>query len=494
MLSLSKYWKLWKIDPSDASVGYKSLTSGMAQEFLLQEFGQLDDLEVEKLKPDRIQASLLSSFYFDKSDLNLAKRARAGLCLRCYVSYPILNACKKLASLFNSGYLFTYRDLLPYVLNDDGRTLIILDERARTQLVLDGQEQVQPSSYPLFTVEILRTYNPRMKSPMSLENWAYWQTKRQPQVKNFLAEFGFKHLSDWALLNRIKVRQLEALLPRERCLVNAYHAVYRRDRIQQPHQKAKKCPKPSETQLKEMLGILKEQEIRLQNPQQLLEQLQQIANSLRQYEVWSHRGTPLTQSLDIFDPIQGDSVTQEISDPKSNVDLELLERQEFLAFLQEQFDQVLQQAIATGIEQRLVMLRNSNHYRKFVARFIPGLQYYYFQSLSLKQIAPLLDMSSRDQTRRILNPGELVNSVRTHAVQSLLNIVLIKAKALGLTEIPPRPDYLRNLIEQVEAFVDEVTFTKAAAEIQRGTDRSLSSIYAQHLRRYLSQHSPGALS
>lgn len=43
---------------------------------------------------------------------------------------------------------------------------------------------------------------------MSLDNWTYLQTKQNKELKNFLSEFGFKLLSDWALLNRARAREM----------------------------------------------------------------------------------------------------------------------------------------------------------------------------------------------------------------------------------------------------------------------------------------------
>jgi hypothetical protein len=50
--------------------------------------------------------------------------------------------------------------LLPFGLNDDGKTLIVLDSQAKTQLVLDGNGKTQPTNYKFFTVEVLRTFKP----------------------------------------------------------------------------------------------------------------------------------------------------------------------------------------------------------------------------------------------------------------------------------------------------------------------------------------------
>jgi hypothetical protein len=73
-------------------------------------------------------------------------------------------------------------------------------------------------------------------------------------------------------------------------------------------------------------------------------------------------------------------------------------------------------------------------------------------------------------------------------VQQVLDKTLEKAQDLGLTKIPPEPDYLKTLVEQIEAFVDVEVFKEAAEEIRAGKNRSMNSLYAQQLRLYFEQH------
>jgi hypothetical protein len=111
--------------------------------------------------------------------------------------------------------------------------------------------------------------------------------------------------------------------------------------------------------------------------------------------------------------------------------------------------------------------------------------------MSLKEIGPMLGMTSWDQTRRILNPGELVAKVREQIVQKLLDSILKKAQEKGLTTINPPIDYLKNLAEQIEVFADEEVFQSAAEEIRSGKNRAMNSVYAQQLRlslNHIHQH------
>ena len=80
------------------------------------------------------QSSLLSAFNGENPDINLFNRDLAGLCLRCYISEAIVQECKRINYLYSGEKRFNYRDLLPFVLNDDGQNLIVLDKDVETQL------------------------------------------------------------------------------------------------------------------------------------------------------------------------------------------------------------------------------------------------------------------------------------------------------------------------------------------------------------------------
>ena len=238
MNTSSRYWKIWRINPAAEKSGYKQIHVTVAQEFINSQVFDTEDNSNE-------QNTLLSCFNGEHNAEDTINRARAGLCLRCYVSEPILKECKKLDSLFSGEKQFTYRDLLPFVLNDDGEKLIVLDRDGKTQLMVDDSCKTRASRYSFFSVKVLQTFNPELQSRMSLENWAYLQTKQNPELKKFLSEFGFQHLSDWALLNRTRKKQFESLLVQERYVVQAFHAVYRRDRQQQKIRGNKICPDPT---------------------------------------------------------------------------------------------------------------------------------------------------------------------------------------------------------------------------------------------------------
>ena len=488
MNASSRYWKICQISLTSERIGYETRLVPTAQAFFRQfsnsqrSAGGGSGCCFELAQSEVIQTTLLSYFHDPNSSFNGTRSAVAGLCLRCYVSSPILKACQKIDSLFAGDKSFTYRDLLPFVLNDDGQTPIVLDKDGKTQLIIDKNGQTKTTTYPFFSVKVLQTYQHDSQTRMSLDNWAYLQTKQNRELKNFLSEFGFKLLSDWALLNRARTKQLEQLSVSDRHLVEVFHAVYRRDRRKQRQKGAKRCPEPNQAQLQEMLTRLPEKETIVNSPVELMKALKQVATQLRQYDIWSYR-----EPLEIQEPDTGSYVLRPDLPHDSTNEINV-EQQELLQFLHQQFQVALVNAIAQEIRTTIAKLQKSKRYAPLASQYLPGLQIYYCQGKSLKEIVPQLGMTSWDQARRVLNPGELLSRVRASCSQQLLDSLLKKASEKGLTKLPPEPDYLKTLVEQIEAFADEEVFQEAAAEIKIGKNRSLNSLYAEQLRFYFEKH------
>ena len=465
----SRYWNIWCINPASEKLGYKNCVIPAAQEFARNHISIAQD--------EAVQSTLLSYFHAQSATVTTLIQAQAGLCLRCYMSASILKACHTLDHLFGSDKSFTYRDLLPFVLNDDGKTLVILDRDRKTQLVVMGDESPQVSTYQFFSVEVLRTFKSEAQSSLSLDNWTYLRTKQNVELKRFLAEFGFQHLSDWALLNRARPHQLERLSERDRHLVEVFHEVYRRDRRQQAVG-VKRCPDPTTEQLQEMMTHLQQRNAMISTASELMQALKLVAVQLREYDIWSSR-----VPLEVQDSDTGrDTIRSDL--PSSDVDESDLEQQELLMFFHQQLNLALNNAIAQELRDRITALERSKNYAPLAPQFIAGLRLYYDQGLSLKEIASMLGIS-KDKARRVLNPGDLLSKVRAVTVQRVFDRLLEQAQQKGFASTPPEPNYVRTLAEQVEAIADREIFQAAVEEMRAGQSRSFNSVYAQQLRVHL---------
>jgi hypothetical protein len=142
--------------------------------------------------------------------------------------------------------------------------------------------------YQFFSVDVLRTFQPdSAKSSLSLDNWTILRTKQQGDLKQFLVEFGFRHLSDWALLNRVRSHQLVQLSMIDRALVDVFYQVYRRDRRQRSGRQ--RCIDPSTDQLHEITTNLQVSHDLVFTASELMQALKGVAVQLRQYDIWAQR-------------------------------------------------------------------------------------------------------------------------------------------------------------------------------------------------------------
>lgn len=502
---LSRYWEILRIDPGDKGYGYKKQSLPIASEFFQMEFPELissigqsipatqsdtsvlvkTDMAVHRqtsIQQHRsVQALLHDQFTAQSSNLDLQSQAKAGLCLRVYVSYTILSACKLLANKFSASGQLTYKDLLPYVLNDDGEMQVVLDQDPKKQWIINHHGKLEQSSYNLFSVEVLRKFNPTAQSAVSLENWVHLQTRQNQELKKVLSEWGFYKLSDWALLNRARQHQLDKLSQRERHITRAFHAVYRRDRRNQQQQNYLKCPNPTSAQLYEMQQQLQENGITFNSPTQLQTELKQIGQLLRQYAIWSSNGMPQAEPL--VDPFSG--VQREFYDPNSSNDIDQIVQQDIREFCRRQLIECLDWGINQGICEHINSLYQRPRYAAFASKVKAILKLVYFQRQSQSKIANALGMTNQSQVSRVLNPTTLVKRIRYWTVEHFFQSLSAKVSSLKLATASTDPDYLKNLMQHIEVFVDAEVFQAAVAEIKTARNLSMDSLYAQRLRHYL---------
>lgn len=490
---LSKYWEIIRIDPGGKGCGYKIQGLPLASEFFQAQFPELAEVEMpvrSHIPPQQhryIQAVLHDQFTRhttpQTTTLDLQSQFKAGLCLRAYVAYAILKACKILANQFQGTGRFSYQDLLPYVLNDDGRIQVILDPETKIQLILKSKDETPKATYPLFSVDVLRTFNPKAHQVVSLDNWTHRQIQQNKEIKDFLAEQGFYKSSDWALLNRAGKGQLDLLSLRECHLIEAFHAIYRRDRRQQQKKRGQLCPAPTPEQLQAMQQHLQTQEIYFNHIGHLETELKQVAQVLRQYAIWHSNGMPPSEFLEAIDPYT--NTQKEFCDPNSINTLEQIAQQEFREFCHQQLIQCLDWGIEQGICELTDQLKQRRNYAAFASNVVTILQLAYCQGYSQSKIADTLGMNNQSQVSRVLTPTKLLNQIRRWTVKRFLQILSSKESTLNIETISTDPNYLDNLLHYIEAFVDTEIFQAAVAEIKTAKRCSMNSLYAQRLRQYI---------
>ena len=497
-IDTSRYWIICIItNPIDSNCrltrGYKHKKSVLAREFFEKNFPQESRQKtLSKQANKNLQVHLWKMFHNDS--LDVYHRSFAGLCLRCYISYPIAKACKIIAaSTFkvDTPKLFTYHDLLPYVLNDDGENLIILDTDGKNQLTLkqNASNQGVPNKVNYQSVEILRTYNPNLPKIESLDNWAIRCSQQNKELKNFLLEYGVRVPSDWSLLCKNTPHSLKSHLQNgNNEILEAFHQVYRQDRLY--FRQTGKCIHPTIKQLQKMLCFLRKRHIILNSHEELILRLREIAYILRQDMYCIKLGAPQADSIDASSYFTDDNnyCSQPRLPPGANLDLELTEWQELLNVVNGLLVEVLYQAIAQRISDKISNLAKNRTYGCFATKFPEGLRLYYHHHnpLSITEIAELWRID-KAQVRRIFKLKELLEATKYLTEKMLIKNLIEKPVDSRFNSIPKSPEKLRNIATAIKEYIYQMAFKEAFAEIRAGKSRKRNSLFAQQLRHYLNR-------
>lgn len=478
----SRYWTMQIIQPEG---GYTSRSIHKAEEFFKRQFPELASKPT--LLPEENRYIQFATWKIFRSASDIRECALAGLCLRCYVSQEILIIYQKISHTSKAEVekLFSYIDLLPLVLNDDGKALVILDSEGQTQIILshDGTTRPIAKGGDFFSVEILRSFNPNLSSSESLDNWTWRLTQQNQELKLFLWELGVRTPSDWGLLCQHIPRSLEPRLEKgDREIVEAFHAVYRRDR--RNLNERGRCSEPTPEQLREMLHALELRNIIVSSPRELIFRLKRIAKILRQDTLYRKTGSPKTIHTEVYDSSTDDCVPNRELAYYIDPDPEEIEFDQLKEVCNALFEKVLYQAITEVIFQRIEHLRQSKGYKSFAQQFHEGLQLYYQENKSLGEIVKPWGIPWQ-KARRIFELEKLLDNVKERIVEKFIDEISKAPKHSRLTTISRNPDYLKKLAEEIRGYAQNKTFKESYAEIQSSKKELKNSLFTQMIRRYL---------
>ncbi|MBE9029861.1 hypothetical protein IQ266_08980 [filamentous cyanobacterium LEGE 11480] len=438
----ARYWKLTRLDLT----GHRRAAElPEAKAFFAQQFATDDDLA-----PNEIQTQLLALSQTDPI---------ADLCLRCFISNQIEQVCIQLEQQFGLNHGFSRQDLFPLVLDDDGKI------QANSQYVSTARH-------------ILNTFEP---GKGSLATWTIRLVKHNRELNKFLLESGVCLLSDWAILNDTNISKLRRVygefhstsaFETEQAvfLLEAYHAVYRADRLIQRQAGVRgACPPPSEEQLERI-----RQEIGEGTPRSILAQLQQLATQLRQYRVASRAGRLPTVSME-----SGESVTiaDRIAAPSPEEDESAIQQNAFLQAFRGQFATALEAAF-----NQVITARTRKYKGDKPKNFIAALKFFHCEGMSMTEIAAQVGLKAQFQVSRLLNLKTFREDVRHQMVQELL--AFVKEKVADLMS----PDRLKELDATIETALNEQiegVMQEAAAQAQSPKDYVTGTMFSRTLCGHL---------
>ncbi len=393
--------------------------------------------------------------------------AVAELCLRCYISHQIDQACRDLSLRFGTDHGFTCEDVLPLVLDDVGRSIRSPNSTATA---------------------VLKAFSP---SKGSLNAWIHRLVRQHPEMRRFLLQHGVYLVSDWALLNDTTPKRLNAILTeiypltpieiKEACeLLETFHVIYREARLQQRLQSGKNqlCQPPTGAQLNQMTLELSSRIGKTIPPETILKQLSAIAAKVRRCRMVAQGGKIDSVSID-------QPEYQSIGDRAQALD-PADEHSEFLAFYQTQFLECLDQAIAHSIGVALKRLQQKRSASD--QAFLTAIHLLHCQGQSMAEIAPQIGLKKQYEVTRLLTLTDLRADIRQRSLLLLRDRVIDKAKLYAtietLQQLDQRVEQVLN--EQISNVIEEAE-SEAKSPVRNQPFRSL---FARRLCLYLASRKP----
>ena len=430
-------WRYWQLVRLDSSGKTRTNVISKAKNYFEQRYPLVEENDID----DRAIANSLWQVMSQESD--------AFLCLRCYISHQILQVCIQLNSQFSNHYGFSLEEILPYVLDDDGKS---------------NHSVYQPLSY-----QILQKFDPERSN---LSTWTTRLVKQHRELNAFLLQHGIYLLSDWAILNDTDPKKLQRVLFEFHqltkpeigsaiALLESYHAIYRQERLRQRQQGQAlgQCQPPTTNQLQQIAQLLK----MAIAPDVILQRLQALAQRLRQHRLHV-KGNLLTTSIDapstkpVIETIAADR------DPAIEGQTQFLQnyRQQMLISLNGAFEK----AIAVRLQGK------STKAQQKAKIFAIALQLFHCQGLTMGEIAAQVGLKAQFEVTRLLNLKEFRADVRHYLLQTLqARVTELAAEHINLDRLIALDQEISNaLAEQVDLLLkDAETDAKTTKSYTRGT-------------------------
>ncbi len=478
MSTASRYWTLVRID----AAGKRKIEEiNPAREFFLSSFPEF--LAQSEVPDAAIQRQLLLRM----REGTEAVRFLAERCLQCFISSEIERVCQRLEAQFGADHGFTSRDLLPFVLDDDGRR----PTRDTTTPV--------STSYQSLLRDILQSFDPDQSS---LATWTTRRVKHHRELNAFLLEHGVYLVSDWAILNDTSTKQLQRIfsqfhhltsleIQQGTQLLESYHAVYRAHRLKQRQMGIKgQCLPPTTEQLHQIAQHLSTQTPQRLSPETLMTQLQAMASRLREYRIHVRGGSLPTESIDATVP---GAIADRISfanfiDNRDTTD----EQTEFLNLYRQQFLTCLDQAVAQVTDDQVTKFKRKNPQK--AQQFLTALQLFHCQGRSMGEIAQIVNLQAQFQVSRLLQLKSFRADVQHQLLVLLRDLCFAAAlryRAFDQAKAYTDPERLQTLNQQIEEALEEQVsrvIEEAATEASTATfakNSITSSLFSERLCRYL---------
>lgn len=461
MSAASHYWRWVKINATGTRIVEEVPE---AKAFMQAQFSSLLDStdDTANLPDAEVQQTLLNLTQTEDSHQGLAE-----CCLRCFISHRIDWTCRDLALKFGQNGQFDHFDLLPFVLDD-------------TEVVKFRKTRPNPtpnqSTYQSVASTALEQFDPARSQ---LSNWTKRIVMSNPGLNRFLQAQGVYLESSWAILNSASPQYLQrrltlaaAELKLACLLLESYRAVYLRDRRQSAQSARSKCLPPTAIQLTEMADLLSAQTGKPHPHEDIVEDLHQLADQIRQAR------HPKVESTD--DETHGDLLNEQPTTEPEDTD----QQDEFLNRYRHEFRAVLTEAIGQTVLHRFNHLHRKDEAKAQI--FLEALFLFHCQAVHMTEIGRHLQLKQY-QLSRLLELLKLREDVKRHSVVRLRNrIRTIAAKYVTLEQLEQLMDEIdKALEEEVDRVLEEARAEASTAN--RNDEHKSRSLFSTLLCRYLDE-------
>ncbi len=455
MGTASKYWKLIKLESS----GQRRISEvPSARSFFQSAF---PEWATETEVSDVVIQQKLVQWYREPETLPhpSLKSTNAQLCLLCFISWEIEQVCLYLEAKYRDEYGVTCQELFPLVLDEAGKI------------------NAKNADYQSLAQQILDSFDPQQSG---LATWTNRKVKFHPELNTFLLQRGIYMISDWAILNDTRPKQLERILSevyqrtpfeiqRSVQILSSYHSVYRSQRIQERQTGAKRrCQSPSAEQYENMAKFLNAEFNQRFEPEFIAQILKEIAKQLRDYRIYVRGGPFPTESLS---GSEADGSTEKPAHP-----IEEDESEEFLDKYRQEFISRLDRTIVQVIQQKIKKFKKGKTDKSEL--FIKALSQFHCQGKSMGEIAKILGIKAQYQVSRLLELKELRADVR----QQLL--IELRDRILELAQHYTDVQRLQNLDQKIETALSEQIdqmIQEAEAESHNAQESYHKSLFSHRL-------------
>lgn len=394
----------------------------------------------------------------------------AQMSLRCFISKQIEMTCVQLEMQFGELHGVRRSELLPLVLDDDGRPWSLSSKT----------DESSTPQYRSVARQVLETFDP---DRASLATWTIRLVKHHRELNEFLLECGVYLLSDWAILNDTqptKLRRVLSIAPplteleitQALRVLDAYHGVYRRDRLLARQSGIKgQCPPPTEAQLEEMAQLLD-----MAAGSRVLRELRAMADRLRAYRIAVRTGKMKT--LSIHGTGDEDSREMDLPAPKENEDDRVAEA--FVQRYRHAFSEALEKAIYQSILARYEALKPAKR-----QQYVKAIRLFHEQGVSMTDIAPQVGLEKQYQVTRLLDLKGLRDVVRREMIVLLKRYV--KEQAANFVTLEQLESLDAKIEEALMEQVDQL-MAEDAAQAQSpknyGKGSRFATVLCQQLDRF----------